>query len=261
MESIAGVFGSRESAVAAAGDLSRGGFPDDRINILYPNASEQQVHSLPTGEMEQPGMGKAMGGVVGGALGVAGGLQLGAAVASAVVPGVGPVMAVGLAAAAVLGVGGAVGGAAIGSVADEKASHGLPADEIFLYEDALRQGRSVVFVQAQNEDEVNRARRLLALAGAESMDAAREAWWIGLRDAEQEHYSASGGSFEQDESPYRLGFEAALRKESRNKSYSEAAAFLQAEYGVASSSDAFRRGYERGREYQRSRDVPTMTSP
>ena len=93
METVAGVFPSRESAVAAAGVLSRAGFADDRINLLFPNASEEQVHSVPTADMEQPGMGKAIGGLVGAALGMAGGMELGAAVASAVVPGVGPVMA------------------------------------------------------------------------------------------------------------------------------------------------------------------------
>jgi hypothetical protein len=253
METVAGVFPSRESAVAAAGVLSRAGFADDRINLLFPNASEEQVHSVPTADMEQPGMGKAIGGLVGAALGMAGGMELGVAVASAVVPGVGPVMAVGLAAAAVLGVGGGIGGAAVGAAVDEKASEGLPADEIFFYEDALRKGRSVVFVQVANEAEAELARGILSRAGAESMDAAREAWWIGLRSAEEEHYRTLGGSFARDESPYRLGFEAALRRELRGKSHAAAAKFLRSEYADVWDSEAFRRGWERGQAYQQLR--------
>ena len=48
-----------------------------------------------------------------------------------------------------------------------------------------------------------RAREILAEAGAESLDAARRAWWIGLRDAESEHYRALGYNFEQDHELYR----------------------------------------------------------
>ena len=74
--------------------------------------SEEQVHSVPVSETEQPGVGKAIGGVVGAALGMAGGFELGVGI-TALVPGVGPVLAVGLAGMALLGAGGAVAGAAL----------------------------------------------------------------------------------------------------------------------------------------------------
>src|SRR5438093_9449553 len=119
MEAGVGVFPSGEVCVAAADVLSRAGFADERINLLFPNASEEQVHSVPTADMEQPGMGKAIGGLVGAALGMAGGMELGVAVASAVVPGVGPVMAVGLAAAAVLNMGSKINNAAVRAAVDE----------------------------------------------------------------------------------------------------------------------------------------------
>jgi len=49
-----------------------------------------------------------------------------------------------LATQAALGTGGAIGGAALGDALDEGMTEGLPKDELFIYEDALRQGRSVV---------------------------------------------------------------------------------------------------------------------
>src|SRR5438045_2869900 len=84
---------------------------------------------------------------------------------------------------------------------------GIPGDELYVYEDALRRGRSVVMAFTDNEKVAESARVALKRAGAESVDAAREEWWIGLRDAESEHYLAQGGDFKTDEAKYRLGFE------------------------------------------------------
>jgi len=207
------------------------------------------VHSVPVSETEQPGVGKAIGGAVGAALGMAGGFELGVGI-TALVPGVGPVLAAGLAGMALLGAGGAVTGAALGSKADQDTTEGLPADEIFFYEDALRQGRTVVIVMANGATEAHRAQEILAEAGAESLDAARNAWWIGLRNAESEHYRALGYNFETDHEIYRRGFEAALRRATRGKSYSDAAAYLKSEYSDLWEKEPFRAGYARGRQYQ-----------
>lgn len=106
-----------------------------------------------------------------------------------------------------------MGGSALGKAADDQATEGVPADEIFFYEDALRQGRSIIIVLAENESEGERAHELLAGAGAESLDAARKDWWLGLCDAEQEHYRALGYNVELDEDVYRSGFYSALRRE------------------------------------------------
>ena len=119
-------------------------------------------------ETEQPGMGKAVGGVIGGAVGMAAGMELGAAAATILIPGVGPVLAMGMAAAAILGVGGVVGGAAAGAALEKDSTTGLPVDELFVYKDALKQGRSVIFVEARDDDEAAKAHAVFANAGAES---------------------------------------------------------------------------------------------
>jgi hypothetical protein len=249
MSTVAGIFNSRADAEQAVGDLLASGVGKDQISLLAPGTTQQQLDEVPTTETEQPGMGKALGGAVGGALGIAGGLELGAAAASLLVPGVGPVFAAGLFAAALLGLGGAATGAAIGGTLEDSMARGLPHDELFVYEDALRRGRTVVIVVADDEYKAGVARNLLAQTGAESVDAARESWWVGLRDAEEAEYTVDGGDFSVDEPVYRRGFEAALHPQARGRSYDEDAGRLRECFGEECEEGAFRQGYERGRRY------------
>jgi hypothetical protein len=186
-------------------------------------------------------MGKAVGGVVGGAAG----MGLGAAAASLLIPGVGPVVATGVLAWALFGAGGAVGGAIAGGALEEKLSRGLPKDELYLYEDALRRGHSVVFALV-DEDEVGRTRAALDAQGAESLDAARESWWVGIRDAERADYERDGASFSDAEPAYRQGFEAAMQPRFRGRGFEEASNDLRDLYPEYYGLDDFRRGYERG---------------
>jgi hypothetical protein len=250
METVAGVFQSRAEAENAVRQLHSLGIPNDRIALLTPGMNKQQVESaVPTADSEQPGMGKAMGGTVGGAMGVAGGATLGAAVASLLVPGVGPVIAGGILGAAILGAGGTATGMAAGEALEEGLVSGLPHDELYLYEDALRKGRSVVIAFLEQEGATYAAQSALADAGAESIDAARESWWLALRDAEEADYQTTGRNFQTDEASYRRGFEAALQTRGiAAKDVEKSAADVESgEY-----DEAFRRGYERGQAYQRS---------
>ena len=256
METVAGIFHSRADAGRAAANLRAAGVDKDRINLFMPGTSEEELEAtVPTTETEQPGMGKALGGAVGGALGVAGGMEIGATVASLFVPGVGPVIAAGLLGAALLGAGGAATGMAAGGALESDIAAGLPHDELYIYEDALRKGHSVIIAFAEDGAQADAARSVLARAGAESIDAARESWWLGLRGAEQEKYVEHGRDFSKDEPLYRLGFEAALHPRTRGKSYQEAADHLRERHGDVCSEDIFRRGYDRGQAYhQRLRE-------
>jgi hypothetical protein len=90
---------------------------------------------------------------------------------------------------------------------------------------------------------------VLGQAGAESLDAARESWWVGLRDSEEKEYAGSGGDFRADEPAYRRGFEAALHPRARGRSYEEDAERLRECFGADCEGAPFRSGYERGRRY------------
>ena len=245
MIAVVGIFTSRAHVDRAIKRLQELGIPQAQINCLFPGASSAELDTIPTTDAEQPGVGMAVGGVVGGATGAFGGLA-GAAIASALVPGIGPVIAVGLAAAALLGLGGAVAGAAAGNALENTLEVGLPKDELYVYEDALRQGRIVLIVLTEDKDQADEVREALAWAGAESVDAAHEHWWLAVRDAEAEAYAAQGFDFTRDEPIYRKGFEAAVA----GKSYTDTLDSLQGHGPEGYREEAFRRGYARGQAYR-----------
>jgi hypothetical protein len=249
MESIVGIFNSFADAKRASAMLRALGIPENHFAVLSPQTPEREIEAgIPTSDTEQPGVGAALGGTIGAALGVAGGLEAGAAAASLLVPGVGPVLALGILGAAILGAGGGAAGAMVGQALESGMADGLPRDELFVYEDALRRGRSVVIAFVDDEL-ADKARSELSRAGAESVDAARDEWWIGLRDVEREHYTERGGNFDTDEAKYRLGFEASLRPECRGKSCDDVQTKLNENYGEDASGQPFREGYDRGQHY------------
>ncbi len=250
MEPIVGVFTSSSQVAEAGKRLKEKGLR--RATLLMPGEPKQEVErAVRTEDMEQPGIGSALGGVVGGALGIAGGLELGAVAATLLVPGIGPVLVVGLLGAALVGAAGAAAGVAAGRAVETSLGEDLPKDELFLYEDALRQGRLVLIVWADDEAEKAAASVAMTRAGAESLDLARKRWWLGLRPAEEEHYRADGIDFSRDEDNYRRGFEAALHGDLRGKSYDSALNELHRLRAEECDEPSFRRGYERGLNYYR----------
>ncbi len=145
-----------------------------------------------------------------------------------------------------------VAGAAVGAALENSLPEGVPKDEVFVYDDLLRQGRALVIALATDEAQADRIRRRLAEAGAESLDAARERWWVGLRDVEAQACTAAGGDFSRDEADYRLGFEAALIM-GPDADYGDVVGELQKRYASAYASEAFQRGYKRGRRHAEMR--------
>jgi hypothetical protein len=250
MKAVSGVFRSRSHGERAIAEMMSAGLPKDRCTLLTPGG-ESELQSVPAVAAEQPGVGKAIGGVVGASAGLSG-----TSVIAAIVPGVGAITALGLLGAAVLTAAGASVGAIAGEQLENSMTEGLPEDELFVYEDALRQGRSVVVAFADDEDKASLIRELLKAEGAEAVDEARERWWIGLRGAEQERYSALSKNFGDEEKFYRLGFESALHARTRCKEYDEVLAEmsvqieeLEHQYPGLEVAEPFTRGYERGRDY------------
>jgi hypothetical protein len=224
MQSVVGVTHTVEDARRIGREVVAA-VPRARVRVLTPDTSAAELASVPTDESEQPGMGAAIGAVAGGAAGAVAGSML--------LPPVGAIALIGIATAALLG---AVGGGSAGQAIEESAAFGLPKEELFLYADALRDGHAVVIAYVETDDEVTDARRAMDEAGAESVDAAREAWWIGLRDAEAAEYG-DVARFHADEPAYRRGFERACRGEPP----------------PAAADDAERTGYTRGRAYVEAR--------
>ncbi len=249
MQTVTGVFHSRDEAERSAVGLRSIGVSETKISLLTPGDAQSQLKWIPTDATEQPGMGEAVDAVTGsgGRLSTATGLL------SVFLPGVGLVTAAGGFAIAVLGAAGAAVGT--GGSLEQGMTETLPEDEIFVYEDALRKGRSVLIAVAEDATAAT-IRESMLKHGAETIDAARQQWWIGLRDAEHEHYSSGGRSFTDEEKFYRLGFEAALHARTRCKEFDQVSAEmgskledLKRQYPDAELEEAFTRGYERGRDY------------
>lgn len=241
MYDIVGIFKSRRDAEAAVERLVALGIERENVSLLAPGKNGAQVTQVKTSDTEQPGMGAALGGVVGAATGASVGMM-----ATAVIPGVGPVLAAGWAAMALLGIAGAVGGGAAGKALETALSSGLPKDELFLYEDALRKGHSVVIALSDDEAHRDAARTVMREAGAEDLDSARERWWIGIRP-EDERY---------DKPTYRHGVEAAFHPDVRGKSWEDAEPVLLKRHGDVFRDEGFRRGFEHGRaRHERYRET------
>jgi hypothetical protein len=248
MKTATGIFPSRSAAELAMDKLRSLGLPQDQLSLLTPDKKNSKQEAVPTADGEQPGMGKVIGGVVGGALGLSGGMPLGAAVSALLFPGVGPVLAIGFITAAIIGTAGAAGGAAAGGALENALTAGLPRDELYFYEDALQQDRTILMFRTEDEEQLEAGKKILTETGAESVDAARDKWWIGMRDAEAEAYG-SPEDFSRVESNYRKGFEAALEPPNRTKGYDQALSYLEMHFPETCRTQEFRSGYERGHLY------------
>ncbi len=254
MEAITGVFNTQNEADKAVQRLRQAGIGEDHITLLTPGTHEQvvaEMRTVPTDATEQPGMGGAVGALMGGGIGLAGGALL-----MAMIPGVGPITAFGLLGEAILGAAGATVGASTGNKVEKASVQGVPEDEIYVYEDALRKGRSVVVALADTPESSSQIRDLLTQAAAESVDAAREQWWIGLRTAEESRYPKSSRSFSEDEKFFRLGFQSAMHARTRCLEFDQVSAAMDSaledvkrKYPDADVEEPFTRGYQRGREH------------
>ena len=244
MQTVAGTFATRADAERAAAQLEALGVPRDRTTLLAPGMDPHRA--APVDDGERPGIGRAIGAVVGVGTGAAVGFPLGAAV-TLMIPGIGPIIASGIIGALLFG----AGGAAVGATLEESLVAGMPRDDLFLYEDALRRGRSVVIALIDDDARGDQARRSLESAGAETIDAARERWWTGLRSAEEERYDGGAAAFARDELVFRRGFEAALAPTTRARSWEDAIPDLRSRHADVLDAPAFRHGWERGQDYNR----------
>lgn len=259
MEVVTGVFESRADAEKAINHLRSLGLPQDKIGLITPGSRPESVErSVPVTDTEEPGMGRAMGAAVGGAMGAAGGATLGLAAATLAVPGIGPVIAFGMIGAALLGAVGAATGAALGDELEEQLGEGVPHEDVFLYEDALRHGRSIVIAYVDDDDSAARAREVIKNSAAMDIDTLREQWWAELRDEERNYYHRDGRDFDRDEASYRRGYQAALHPRRRGKNYMDIEEEIRSSYRAEELDTGFREGYERGLAYRsRSREGRT----
>ena len=183
MRATCGIFKSQADAERAARKLRSTDLQWDRITLLVSGDIGKEVDRGYRSVAQQPGVCKALGAVTGAAVGIAGGFELGAA-ASAAAPGIGPVTAVSFWGAIILGLAGAAAGVAAGCALDTALTDGRPEAESYVLDDALQNGLSVVLAFTDDRDTTEFVRHVLAAEGAEgaeSVDKARQDWWISQR--------------------------------------------------------------------------------
>lgn len=148
---VVGLFRDHTEAEAAIYSLENDGFQRDNVSLVRHDGS-----GLATGEGNHSASATTTGAAIGGAAGAVLGLV------ALAIPGIGPVLALGPLAAALTGAGvGAATGGMLGALSDM----GVPEHESRYYEDAIRQGGSLVVVRA-GEDTAERAQAVLDRHGA-----------------------------------------------------------------------------------------------
>lgn len=185
MRTITGIFTNLSDGLRAL-EESAAIVGKGHVNLLTHGPDSDNPNEVPTTQDMAP-VGGAMIGIMGGALGVATALFI---------PGLGTVSALGILAATALGILGGAIGFELGDSADRFASTGLPVDELYFYESALKQNRTVVFVLVPHKAGEESIREVLTKHGAESLDAARDDWTIGLHDAEEAEYEPPSPALE-----------------------------------------------------------------
>lgn len=104
--------------------------------------------------------GAATGGLLGGTLGLLAGIG------ALAIPGVGPLIAAGPLLAAFSG---AAAGATVGGITGGLIGLGIPEIEAKRYENRIAEGNMLISVLAETGDDVNRAKDVMEIAGAEDI--------------------------------------------------------------------------------------------
>lgn len=144
METVIGVFSSRERAEDAVGELLKARVPEQAIVFLTRSESEAKT------------VAKELGATLGGFMGIATGASAGVAAASLLLPGIGTVFAIGFGAAALLGLAGAGTGAGVGKILAATAERTKPSadenapEDVTFFRDVLKEGRSLIVVRTES---------------------------------------------------------------------------------------------------------------
>jgi len=194
-------------------------------------------------------MGKAIGALLGGAAG----LSAGPLVVAALIPGVGPITAIGLLAGAFAGAREqALGG---GGKSGKRHDDGLPEDEMFVYEDALRKG-GVADCDGGGWSRSSALPRVAKSGGAEEVMQRANSGGLVCEEPSWNIIRLRAGSLATMRSSNRMGFESALHARSRCKEYDQVLGEmtvqieeLERQHLGGERGRTVSAGYERGRDY------------
>jgi hypothetical protein len=164
-KSIYAIAISEAQANQILDSLISAGFSTNDISVLFPDkeSTHQFAHENHTKAPEGTVVGASAGGVVGGTIGLLAGIG------ALAIPGVGPLIAAGPLLAALSGV---AAGAAAGGITGALVGMGIPEIEAKRYENRIAESNILISIHATDGDEVDRAKKILADAGAEDISVA-----------------------------------------------------------------------------------------
>lgn len=175
-QTVRGIFYTPADAERAIADLIERGFPREKISLIGPGSPAAEHVTIPehgAEHAEDLAIGAVGGGLIGGALGALVGMIVIA------VPGLGPVLLAGPLAAAISGAGvtmalgagaGAIGGGILGALE----FGGVSDHDTKVYEELIRQGATLVLVQASGAERELAAEILHRDGAADAADVADE---------------------------------------------------------------------------------------
>jgi anti-sigma B factor antagonist len=180
METVMGVFASRERAEETVKELLDNRVPQDSIVFLTRSESEAM--------MLQKSLGTLVGGFVGSSAGVTAGV---AAAMLFSIPGIGQVFVLGLGATAALGLAGAAVGRALSATSNpslENATHipqptpnGKSTGDLAFLGEILKEGRSLILVRTDSQEVAEDAAGILDRMGISSQWRANEKMQTAVR--------------------------------------------------------------------------------
>jgi hypothetical protein len=140
-DTVGAVFASHEDAMHGIGELRTAGFRADQVTVFVPDPREAEgfADELGASVVRAGAVGITAGGVLGGLAGWLVGLT------SLAIPGVGVIVAAGPLVGALIG---AVEGASLGGFLGMLLGLGMPHHAAEEYDRELREGRTLVFVEA-----------------------------------------------------------------------------------------------------------------
>ena len=139
------------------------GIAENRIRLPQAVPPGQLEAGVPVTDTEDPGMGAAMGAAVGGAMGAPRRCNVGLWPCEFGNARYRTVIAFGMVGAGVAGVVGAAAGSAVGDQVEEELGEGIPHEDIYLYEDALRHGHSIHCLRS-TKDQADQAEEAIECA-------------------------------------------------------------------------------------------------
>ena len=163
-KSVFGIATTHGQAERIVEQLQAEGFAASEISVLMSDTggTRDVGHVKATKAPEGATTGAATGGVIG----------LLAGIGALAIPGVGPFIAAGPIMAALSG---AAVGAATGGVVGGLIGLGIPEIEAKRYEEKLKKGNYLIAVHTDENEDVDRAKRIFKAAGAEDISTVSEA--------------------------------------------------------------------------------------